>query len=436
MEDIRDQQRYRHDDKQPLSVKAIAGLAGVVLLLGALEMPAPRVANAGPTIGQGICAVLTLGVCVAFWEYEPFSTAEPTPLTCTPPVPSGSPQFLRTPKGSAKYPFGGNCTHRDHPGTSLKYRWEGSWTPAETDPNKPNASESIEITGYEPFIPGRAPGGKIYVFWTARCNYDPWLRPETSGGCRRMGEFIPPDLREQVTDLTHEGFPRTKDLIPPQERQRLAKEYLRMNPPVASKFNPAATSFSSPHEMFTITKPSNGERVLQGQLVITAQAPKIGATPVTELEFRWLDAAPNQPYVNTFVVDTPKLLQGYPVPQPVTRGNTGRWEIRARATGKAVPGPWSLPLPFQLVLTQPTQSQKQVSPVPQTTPLPSSAVQAAPHGSAVPMVRPPAVAPPPSQGSGSFSGMIRMRGVEGTADQGSVENDQTPKPLPNTEKKP
>lgn len=417
MEGLSNQRRFAHDDQRSMSVKGITALAGVVLLLAVFQAPVPQVANAGPTIGQGICAVLTLGVCVAFWSYDPFSTAEPIPMTCTPPVPSGPPQFLRTPKGSAKYPFGGNCTHPDQPDISMKYRWEGSWTPAETDPNKPNASESIEITGYEPFIPDRTPGGKIYLFWTARCNYDPWLRPETSGGCRRMGEFIPPDLREKVTDLMHESFPRTKDLIPPQERQRWAKEYLRVNPPIASKFNPAATSFASPHEMFTITKPSNGERVMQGQLIVTAQAPKIGATPVTELEFRWLDAAQNQPYVNTFVVDTPKLLQGFPVPQPVTRGHTGRWEIRARSSGKAVPGPWSLPLPFQLVLTQPTQSQKRASPIQHSSPLPSSTItQPSPVPQTAPLPSSSVMqAPAPSSATTQMrrsSSMIMPRGVD------------------------
>lgn len=58
-----------------------------------------------------------------------------------------------------------------------------------------DAVAAVLLPGYEFFIPNRTLGGKSYSFWTARCNYDPWLRPETSGGCM------------------HESFPRTKDLI-------------------------------------------------------------------------------------------------------------------------------------------------------------------------------------------------------------------------------
>jgi hypothetical protein len=99
-------------------------------------------------------------------------------------------------------------------------------------------------------------------------------------------------------------------------------------------------------------------------------------TQVTQLEFRWLDAPPDKPYVNPVIVDTTQLLQGYQVDPPVTRGHEGRWEVRARSSGKAVPGPWSFPVQFRLFLTQPTQSRKQTSPVQQTTPLPSSSVTA------------------------------------------------------------
>ena len=109
--------------------------------------------------------IISFGITAATDACKPFSAEEAPPVaaTCTPPTLSGQPQFLSMPKGSAKYPFSGGCSRADQPGIQLKYRWEGSWTPAETNPNKPNASESIEIIGYEPFIPGRAPGGKIYM---------------------------------------------------------------------------------------------------------------------------------------------------------------------------------------------------------------------------------------------------------------------------------
>jgi hypothetical protein len=164
-----------------------------------------------------------------------------------------------------------------------------------------------------------------------------------------------------------------------------------------------------PDDMFTITKPASGDRVQQGQLTIAAMSPKVGMTAVTELELKWLDAPPNQaqsyPYTTVFSVDTAKLLQGYPVAQIVTGGYGGRWQVRARASMKAVPAPWSFPVQFQLVVTEPTPSMQQA-------PLPGSSITHAPSqgvGIAPTVVRPPTTS---SQGTGASSLFIRPRGVE------------------------
>ena len=415
--------------KRSILNKGIVALVGMVLLIGVLETPSPRVASAGPTIGEGICAVFTLGVCIAFWSHPFGTTPTETPIatTCTNPRLTGSPQFLSMPKGTAKYPFDGICTSPERPGAQIKYRWEGSWSPSETNPNKPNASETIEVTGYEPFMPDREPGGRIFMYWTARCNRDPWLAPE-GASCQRLGAFIPDDLREVAPDLHAAIFPKTRDLISANDRQRFYAQYLHLNAPAATKLTPGVAAPVITPDMFTITRPSYGDRVVQGQLMVAAQQPKIGSTPVTELEFRWLDAPKNQPYVNTFAVDTPKLLQGYPVAQAVTRGNVGRWEVRARASGKAVPGPWSLPVQFQLFLTQPTQSQQPPSPVQQIAPLPSSTVV---QPSPVPQTAPPSsssvMQAPSSSGSTTTqmrrsSSMVMPRGVD---EKGGMEGTET-----------
>lgn len=203
--------------------------------------------------------------------------------------------------------------------------------------------------------------------------------------------------------------------------------------PPATNANPLVKAPPPTDDMFIITRPTPGDRVPQDRLIVTATPPKVGMTPVTELEFRWLDAPPNQrdsyPYVTVLAVDTPKLLQCYPVAPIVMGGYTGRWQVRARAGMKAVPGPWSYPVEFRLLLTQPGQSQDPCSPIPQTSPLPSSSIaqpspvpQTAPLPSSsvvqppaqggstpAPMVRPPTA---PSTGSGGFSGMIRRRGLD------------------------
>jgi hypothetical protein len=314
---------------------------------------------------------------------------------------------------------------------------EGSWSPSETDPNKPNASESIEITGFEPFIPLRAPGGRIFMYWAARCKQDPWLQP-VGGNCRLTGVVIPDDLRQAVPDLQILNFPKTENMIAAADRQRLYAQYLRLNSAVAGTQRIPGV-MGQTDDMFTITNPLRNAIVQQGQLFVKADLPKIGATQMTELEFRWLDAPKNQPYVNIFAVDTPKLLQGYPVAQAVTRGNVGRWEVRARASGKAVPGPWSLPVQFKLFLTQPTQSQQQSSPVQQTSPLPSSiVVQPSPVPQTAPAPSSSVMQAPTSSSSATTqmrrsSSMVMPRGVEKEAGR---EGNEPAATTPEEERKP
>lgn len=374
----------------------------------------------------------TVPVCV---DASSFGTtpSEPErmllPTTCTPPKLAGPPQFLSMPKGTAKYPFSGVCTSPERPGDQIHYRLEGSWSPSEADPNKPNASESVTMTGFEPFIPIRAAGGSIFMYWTARCKTDPWLQSE-GADCRLIGAFIPDDLRQAVPELLTLNFPKTENMIAPADRQRFSAQYLRLNSPIAGTRSNREGRAPTP-DMFTITNPVWNASVQQSQLVVAATKPKIGMTQVSELEFRWLDAPPDQPYVNIFAIDTPLLLQGYQVPPPVTRGHTGRWEVRARASGKAVPGPWSFPVQFRLFLTQPTQSQRQTSPVQQTAPLPSSAVtQPSPIQQAAPLP-PPSSSAPAQMNRSPF--MVMPRGVD---KHSGTENHQTVQEPVKTEQKP
>ncbi|MDF0644435.1 MAG: hypothetical protein P0111_10415 [Nitrospira sp.] len=153
--------------------------------------------------------------------------AQPIPVTCSPPLLNGLPQFLSWPKGSAKYRFQSTCTSPAVPNAFMTARWEGSWTPAETKTDRPNASETLEVTGWEPFLPNRTPGGKIFMFFTARCTRDPWLQ---SGGCTPYGVYAPDDFREAVPDIDKQSFPRTGDVISPADKKRLYAEYRRANP--------------------------------------------------------------------------------------------------------------------------------------------------------------------------------------------------------------
>ena len=177
---------------------------------------------------------------------------QPIPVICSSPLLNGLPQFLSWPKGSAKYRFQGTCSSPARPGAVMTVRWEGSWTPSETKTDRPNASETLEITGFEPFLPDRAPGGKIFMYWTARCGKDPWLRvsstqsgsignslsqlPRTSTGdvlksdtCTPFGAYVPDDLRQAIPNIDKRSFPRTGTILSAADKQRLSAEYQRVN---------------------------------------------------------------------------------------------------------------------------------------------------------------------------------------------------------------
>ena len=181
----------------------------------------------------------------------------------------------------------------------------------------------------------------------------------------------------------------------------------------ATKVTPLAVTPVT-DDMFTIRKPADGDRVVQGQVVLLVKPPKIGTPPVTVLEFKYLDAPPTNPYSYAIAVETPKLLQDYVVPPQSQPAYGGHWQVQARTAGQP-PGKWSLPVQFTLFVVQPTQSQKLSPSVPQTAPLPSTSV-----------AQPPASSSTTTQMKRSPS-MIMPRGVE---EKGAGE------PPPAPEKKP
>jgi hypothetical protein len=182
-------------------------------------------------------------------------------------------------------------------------------------------------------------------------------------------------------------------------------------PPSAMPLSPQTKNMMIPDDMFVITRPVAGDRVSQGQLIIAATKPKKGWTNVTEVELKYLDAPPNQanayPYTTVFSVDTDTLAQGYAV-APIVTGYNGRWQIRARSSMKAVPGPWSLPVQFNMVKAQ-TPSSMMLAPRPNApitqTPMPKT-------GTAPLMIRP--------------RGTDKKTGNEGKAAGGSPEAEKKP----------
>ncbi len=182
----------------------------------------------------GIAAVLSLLATPAHVQAlgQLLSVSEGTAevsINCSNAVMTTAPTFLAAPKGAAKYPFSMRCTSPMKPGV-MTFSWEGSWTPSETRRDRPNASESLTITGYEPFLPARAPGGKIFMYWTGSCTADPWLQ---DGSCSRFGEYMPEDLKAAFPNLGTRPFPLTGRRISPALKQQLINQYQAANQPAS-----------------------------------------------------------------------------------------------------------------------------------------------------------------------------------------------------------
>lgn len=233
-------------------------LAIVIFALFLQSVVQPTRADVIETVGSAIIGspecevivgILTLGIASSICPQEHSvrpAPAPPEPMRCTPAWFAGPPTFFTKQIMTVKYIFHGSCSRADMPNApALNYRLEGSWTPGVTNPNQQNASEALELTGYEPYIPDRAPGGRIFMYWTARCDREPWLSPEGEKyeNCRDRRFYLPDDLVGKVTDLQPLGnfgfliFPRSRNAIPAGDRQQLYARYLQLTSP-ATKVNP------------------------------------------------------------------------------------------------------------------------------------------------------------------------------------------------------
>ncbi len=278
--------------------------------------------------------------------------------TCSPPRFTGQATFLNHPKGTAKYLFDGICTSPQRPGAQIQYQLEASWSPSETDLKKPNASESVTITGYEPFIPNRSPNGRVFMFWTGRCQADPWLQPDMAN-CRYVGISIPNDLRTAIPEFQSLNFPKTESIIGPADRQRLQAQYLGLNPklkPPTGQYRADPPAIGAPRPGVApmmivppeLISPMPGNVVPQGAVLVKILRSLGGRADV---EFFWLDKPPAQaPYVNTWHPAMDQLAAGVVAPAQMT-DKPGRWEVHVRAS-RTYPGPWSKSVPFQVIMQQ------------------------------------------------------------------------------------
>ena len=310
--------------------RGVAAIVMAMLLFGTSTTPVK--ANIFGDLGNLYGCVVTWGqVCNMSHTVigtGPAQSSSPIPVTCERPLLNGLPQFLTSPKGQAKYRFQGNCVSPAKPGAVMTVRWEGSWTPSETKTDRPNASETLEITGYEPFLPDRAPGGRIYMFFTARCTKDPWLQAQSTGKrssgqisgtmlrlpntnadsvtCTPFGGYVPDDLRQAIPNIDKQSFPRTGSIISPADKQRLSAEYERVNPSYLLKFGiePRVSSnvLQAPisQSAAAVGKPNSQLKIFSRGTVSTEQAQPEGQVPsanITPSPGEGVDDSPELPQV-------------------------------------------------------------------------------------------------------------------------------------------
>ena len=262
----------------------------------------------------------------------PSSPYEELHITCSKPVMTAAPNFLSTPKGSARYPFSMECTSPLRSGLMI-FTWEGSWNPSETRRDRPNAAETLTITEYEPFIPGRTPGGKIFMYWTGSCTADPWIM---DGSCSRFGAYVPEDMRGHLPNIDGRPFPLTEDAIPPSQRPRLVQMYQKVNQSVSdsivSKYspsqhskaivvNPSKTIDVNPSVPLTI---SNMKAASGKQYMVPASGLKVGGLVYIDRPFTFTTVpalVQGQAYVQTANNDkasTTANFLSFTVSQPVS----------------------------------------------------------------------------------------------------------------------
>ncbi len=217
---------------------------------------------------------------------------------------------------------------------------------------------------------------------TMVCDQDPWRKP-SGHPCQlvvhRLGPGLPPvegSLNDMETityffEKHRSNIPATSALNSSDLRITLNKEYQAARA-TRTPSEPEFPRFKKEHAMTgpqmgdilrqpTVVAPGAGSRVIQGQFSVQANRPKVDDGVSAEIEFVWLDTpATNKPtpYVNRYPVGMDQLVKGMAVPEGITRGQTGRWQVRVRIA-QPTQGPWSDPVAFQLALTAPPKIQQQ-----------------------------------------------------------------------------
>ncbi len=254
-----------------------------------------------------------------------------------------------------------------------------------TGSHQPNTKATVETVTLT-LTDGGKPIATGSIHSSMQCGSDPW-RILPTGPCRLVARTTQPPSLAGYLSMAQQQLLQDAPQLPlsvklsPSQRAALEKQYqlsfaTRQKPGVAGPFRdtPMGSPLSPANQAGVgaattavpdwpvIVDPKPEAHVVQGQFIIKATPPHIGNGFSAELEFTWLDASALNRYVNIWPVSMDQLVKGMAVPAGVTRGQAGRWQVRARVSNPTT-GSWSAPVSFTLHLTQPTQSlQKPLAP--------------------------------------------------------------------------
>ncbi|MBX3235523.1 MAG: hypothetical protein KF814_05180 [Nitrospiraceae bacterium] len=257
-----------------------------------------------------------------------------------------------------------------------------------TGSHQPNTKATFETMTLTLVELGKVTGIAT-IHSTMQCGSDPW-RIAPTGRCRAMTRQTAPPSLAGYLSMAYQQLLQDAPNLPlsfklnPAQRAALEKQYQMsfatrqkpgsvgplMDKPMGSPLSPAnqaaiGAATKVVPDWPALTEPKPGARVVQGQFMVKATPPAVGGGFAAEVEFTWLDASALNPYVNTWPLSMDQLTKGIIVPGGVTRGQAGRWQVRARVSNPNK-GSWSIPVPFELFLTQPTQSLQTPQPLRQS----------------------------------------------------------------------
>ena len=226
---------------------------------------------------------------------------------------------------------------------------------------------------------------------TMLCGQDPWLQPDglSCGSVRyqqtgTLGTSQGDQMVQAYLTQTNPMVPRSS-MLSAQQRAALVQQYQKQHlsslnlqsKPTALPAQPPAAATAGPSNLAganrvafstapIIVAPTPNTHAVEGFYVKVTVAGSYTGTEGVYVQFTWVDTPATQnphPYVNTWPITLKDLVNGIAVPSYITRGQYGRWQVRAQITSPTA-GAWGSPVLFYLdkIIVPPLSPNRALSP--------------------------------------------------------------------------